>query len=210
MTSPTDHLVFATDNLKEGIEQIEEMLSVPAVMGGRHPDMGTCNAHVAVGPQCYIEIIAPDPEQPDFQGARPFGIGQHKAARLVTWAARRNDLSQFVQSVRAKGIHLSDPLSMSRITPEGKTLTWKLSFQPESGQEDISVLPFFIDWGGTEHPASRCDKGATLLKLNLKHPEPEKVANIAKVLELDAIVSSGAMPKITAHIMCPRGEVVLS
>jgi Glyoxalase-like domain len=209
MPSPTDHLVFATTDLKDGIAQIEELLSVPAVMGGRHPDMGTCNAHVALGHECYIEIIAPDPEQPDYQGVRPFGIGHHKSAQLVTWAARRNNLSQFVQSVRASGVLLGEPFSMSRITQEGETISWELSFQPESNQDDIHVLPFFIDWGSTAHPASRCKKGATLLMLDLEHPESEKIARTAEVLELDTNVCRGALPKIIAHIRCPRGEVVL-
>ncbi|WP_165954412.1 VOC family protein [Seongchinamella unica] len=210
MPSPTDHLVFATRDLNEGIEQIEDLLSVSAVFGGRHPDMGTCNAHIALGPSCYIEIIAPDPERPDFQGLRPFGIGQHETSRLVAWAARREDLRHFVHSVRVAGCHLSEPISMSRITPEGETVSWELSFQAESHQDEVNVLPFFIDWGNTAHPASRCKQGATLLALNLEHPEPERVANAAEVLELDVKVGSGALPKISAHISCPRGEVIFS
>lgn len=210
MSSPTDHLVFATKDLKEGIEQIEDLLSLPATLGGRHPDMGTCNAHVALGPYCYIEIIAPDPARPEFDGERPFGIGQHKTSQLVAWAARRENLKQFIGSVRNKGCHLSEPLSMSRITPEGETIGWELSFQAESDQDAVNVLPFFIDWGCTAHPASRCKQEATLLSLNLEHPQPDELANTAEVLELDVLVGLGASPKITAQIRCPRGEVMLS
>jgi len=85
-----------------------------------------------------------------------------------------------------------------------------LSFQPESDQDDIHVLPFFFDWGSTEHPASRCKKGATLLNLNLEHPESDRIARFAEVLKLDTNVCSGALPKITAHISCPRGDLLLS
>jgi len=85
-----------------------------------------------------------------------------------------------------------------------------LSSQPESDQDDIHVLPFFLDWGSTEHPASRCKKGATLLNLNLEHPGSDKIARIAEISELDTDVCSGALPKIAAHIRCPRGDVLLS
>ena len=71
-------------------------------------------------------------------------------------------------------------------------------------------MPFFIDWGSTQHPASRCMQGGTLQMLHLEHPESERIANIAQILELDARVGSGAQPKIIAHIDCPRGEVELS
>ncbi|KAA1193999.1 VOC family protein [Pseudohalioglobus sediminis] len=210
MSSPTDHLVFATNDLKEGIEQIEDLLALPATIGGRHPDMGTCNAHVALGPYCYIEIIAPDPERPDFEGVRPFGIGQHETSQLVAWAARREKLTQFVESVRARGCHLSEPFPMSRITPEGETIGWELSFQAEADQDGVNVLPFFIDWGSTAHPASRCKQGATLLAVKLEHPEPEELAKTAEVLELDVVVGLGSSPRIIAQISSPRGEVMLS
>jgi len=97
MSTPLDHLVFATKELQEGIDQIEALLGISAVSGGSHPGLGTCNAHVALGPKCYLEIIGPDPDQPDFEGTRPFGIDTIDSAKLMGWAARREGLSQFVQ-----------------------------------------------------------------------------------------------------------------
>jgi len=209
MTSPVDHLVFATKNVTDGIAQIEELLGLPAVSGGSHPGLGTCNALVALGTQCYLEIIGPDPEQPDFQGTRPFGIDGLEASKLMSWCARRERLSNFIQSVRAEDVDLSNVIPMSRVTPQGETLNWELSFLTQSEPDQAAVLPFFIAWGKTPHPSSQCVESGQLLKLELQHPTPEKVSRSVEILELEVSVCEGIQPGLRAYIQCPRGEVEL-
>src|SRR5262245_26246914 len=85
-----DHLVYATPDLKLGIDRTEELFGVRATPGGQHPGSGTRNALVALGPSAYLEIIGPDPEQSKPSNPRRFGIDDLKAPRLVTWAARES------------------------------------------------------------------------------------------------------------------------
>jgi hypothetical protein len=207
MNSPLDHLVFATPDLQTGIEQIESLLGVPAMAGGSHPGLGTRNALLGLGPKCYLEIIGPDPDQTDFQGTRPFGIDTLEKARLVTWAARREDLKQFVQSAKARGVNLGDVIPMSRRTPEGEQLNWELTFSEDSSQG--GVIPFFIDWGTTQHPAANCPVGARITQLNLKHPQPQDITRLVEVLELEVNVIDDAQPGIQVLIQSPNGEVKL-
>ena len=83
-----DHLVYAAADLDRGIEEIEKLLGVRAAIGGRHPGRGTRNALIALGPETYLEIIAPDPDQPAPASARSFGLDAVEKSRLVTWAAK--------------------------------------------------------------------------------------------------------------------------
>ena len=91
-----DHLVYATPDLSAGVERIEALLGVRATPGGQHPGEGTRNALIALGPTSYLEILAPDPEQPKPDRPRRFGIDTLSGPRLVTWAAKGRNLTQTV------------------------------------------------------------------------------------------------------------------
>src|SRR6476620_8681534 len=91
-----DHLVYATPDLSAGVERIEALLGVRATPGGQHPGEGTRNALIALGPTSYLEILAPDPEQPKPDRSRRFGIDTLSGPRLVTWAAKGRNLTQTV------------------------------------------------------------------------------------------------------------------
>jgi hypothetical protein len=89
-----DHLVYATPDLQAGIVEIERLMGVRATEGGQHPGAGTRNALVALGEASYLEIIGPDPEQETFVRPRLFGIDGLTSSRLVTWAAKAQDLDR--------------------------------------------------------------------------------------------------------------------
>src|SRR5688500_19999478 len=106
--SRVDHLVYATPDLKRGVEEIEKLLGLRAIAGGQHPGRGTRNALIALGPTTYLEIIAPDPEQPAPKEPRPFGLDTLKQPRLVTWCASSRDLERLRGEAIRKGVHLGE------------------------------------------------------------------------------------------------------
>ena len=212
MTSPAslsriDHLVYAADDLQSGIGAIEALLGVRAVPGGRHAAWGTHNALLALGPRCYLEIIAPDPDVAAPPRPRPFGLKAGAAQRLATWVANGTDLATLQASAAAAGVVLGGVLAGERQRPDGSLLRWTLT-DPACVLGD-GVVPFFIDWGASPHPASALPQGATLVGLRAEHPEPVRVRGMLGVLGLKLAVSSGAAPALVAAIDTPRGRVEL-
>jgi hypothetical protein len=202
-----DHLVYATPDLELGIQTIEKLTGVRASAGGQHPGLGTRNALIALGPSTYLEIIGPDPEQPKPDGPRRFGIDELKAPRLLTWVAKGTELAPFVNRARANGVLLGDVISGSRKRPDGVVLSWRYT-DPNVVLED-RLVPYFIDWGTSPHPAMTAAPGLSLRALSAEHPEPERMARILKQLGLDLPVRRGAKPSLIATIDSPKGRIEL-
>jgi hypothetical protein len=202
-----DHLVYAASDLNRGVEEIEKLLGVRATPGGQHPGRGTRNALITLGPATYLEIIAPDPEQPPPKTPRPFGIDGLKQSRLVAWAAKGTDIERLRDDAVRKGVGLGEVISGSRRRTDGVLLSWRYT-DPRTVLAD-GVVPFFIDWRESPHPAQTAVKGASLIALRAEHPDAQRVQRLLRELGLELPVQAGATPALVAIIDSPRGRVEL-
>jgi hypothetical protein len=202
-----DHLVYATPDLQIGISTIEQKLGVKATPGGQHPGLGTRNALIALGPTSYLEIIGPDPDQPKPSGPRRFGIDDLKGPRIVRWVVKSSELAAVKAKADKAGVALGAVASGNRKRPDGVLLSWRYT-DPAVTVVD-GLVPFFIDWGTSPHPALTAAKGATLVELRAEHPDAPRVQKMLDQLELELKVSQGSTPAIIAAIDTPRGRVEL-
>nr|MBA2281652.1 VOC family protein [Acidimicrobiia bacterium] len=83
MPTPVDHLVHGAPTLDGALDDLERRLGVRGAFGGRHDGRGTHNAVIGLGAGAYLELIAPDPEQPAPTQPRPFGLDELDEAGLV-------------------------------------------------------------------------------------------------------------------------------
>lgn len=189
-----DHLVYATPDLEATCRDLEIRLGVRASVGGQHPGRGTHNALISIGPAAYLEIIAPDPLQPE---TRPvwFGIDQLTAPKLITWAVRIDDLETFVKEF-SPNANVGVVRSGSRKTPEGTTLSWLLT-EPQL-VHGVGLVPFLIQWNSRQHPADSAITGPRLVQLRIEYPEPELIRKQLDSLRLEVAIEQGSIPALVA------------
>ncbi|WP_375481759.1 VOC family protein [uncultured Jatrophihabitans sp.] len=197
-----DHLVLATPDLAGTVADFADRAGVTPVAGGSHTGLGTANALVGLGPDSYLEIVGPDPDQPTPDTARPFGIDELDGPRVVTWAVHPEDVDATIERARRHGYDPGDAVPMSRRTPAGEQLTWRLT--PSRG-----LVPFLIDWGATPHPASRALPTVELTTLALLHPDPAAVQASLDALQVLLLVEQGPDPVVVVVLGTPRGTLVL-
>lgn len=202
-----DHLVYGTPDLEDTVDGLARQFGVRAAPGGQHLGHGTRNALLALGPSMYLEILGPDPEQPDPDGPRWLGIDDLDAPRLITWAATASPLAEMVNQARIRGITLGGVQPARRRRPDGIDLKWQLT-DPAIMLAD-GLAPFFIDWGTGPHPADTAPAGVTLTALRAEHPEPDSINTLLEALELLLPVERGPAPALVATLECASGTVEL-
>jgi hypothetical protein len=202
-----DHLVYAATDLDRGVAEIEALLGVRAAPGGPHPGGGTRNALIALGELTYLEIIAPDPDQPAPDGPRVFGVDELRGPRLSAWAMRAADLARLRENAVREGTPLGTVRDGSRVRPDGVRLAWRFT-DPRVRIAD-GLVPFFIDWGTSPHPAASAPHAGTLVSLRAEHPEPAPVRRMLESLGIEMAVERGAAAALIATIDTPRGRVEL-
>jgi len=179
-----DHLVYATPDLEESVRLLAKLTGVRPVEGGSHADLGTRNYLLGLGELRYLEIIGPDPEQPEPERPRPFGIDELTEPRLAAWAVRAADIEARVARSRTLGYDPGPIEPLSRRTPEGEVLRWRLTYPFEP------VVPFLIDWGRTPHPARRLPV-VPLTAFTGSHPRPAEARTRLAALGVEFDIREG-------------------
>ena len=209
-----DHILLGCSDLDGGIAFVEKHMGVRAAFGGVHPGRGTRNAVLSLGersreelnPRRYLEIIAPDPQQPN--AADNYGLRKLTEPRLIGWAAHPGDLSELASRLRKGNIAFDGPNPGSRKRPDGRLLQWKtLNLQDNRD----GLLPFFIEWSAdTVHPSVDAPRGCHLARFELLTPNPEELSSTAAVMGLGVEIAKSDKPQLRATISCAGRELVLT
>lgn len=208
MRAQIDHVILGGPDLGELEAYAEEQLGVKPRPGGAHPGWGTRNSLVGLGGQCYLELVAPDPDQPEPDGPRPFRVDELREPTLVGWALRVSGLPDRVASARERGVDPGDPRAMSRTTPDGAELSWQLT--PVDTDLD-GMVPFLIDWDSTEHPSVGLE-AVQLVSVRVRHPEAVRLRGALEALHAPRgpiQVRVGEPVRMSLVISTPDGQIIL-
>ena len=207
MKPQIDHLAYAAPDLDAGMKAIEKLLGVAPVRGGQHQGLGTHNALLGLGTGVYLEIIAPDPDQPTPDRPRPFGVDTVKEPRLASWIARTSELREIVESSRQSGYDPGEIIALSRRRPDETLLSWTMAIRDDPPGDGL--VPPLIDWGETQHPSADLPHGGRFVGLRAEHPLPDDIRQIRSALQVVLDVSAGPAPALIATIETERGPIEL-
>jgi len=135
--STLDHLVVAAAGLEEGALWVEERLGVGLEAGGRHAAFGAHNRLLSLGPDCYLEVIAVDPDAPPPHRPRWFELDTAPMRErladgpaLVHWVVRVDSVDE-----------ITDPLELSRGDNR-----WVIGVPPDGRMPLGGLAPSRILW----------------------------------------------------------------
>lgn len=184
MVAQLDHITVVAPSLEVGCGYVEAALGVPPGAGRAHPGMATHNLLLALGPDTYLEVIAPDPRAAPVTRPRWFGLDHLPAgstARLAAWVASTDDIAGTAVP------ELGDVETMRR-----ETHTWQMTVRADGSVPLDGAAPLLIQRSSSRHPAAALPQsGLYLQRLRIRHPAP------AQVLALLAKIGLAARPQVT-------------
>lgn len=204
-----DHIVIGARTLEEGARYVEDLLGVKPVKGGAHPGVGTHNMLLGLGAACYLEIIAPDPAQPEPAHPRPFDLDDaslrtmlEAEPRLIAYVASTPALDAVV--ARLGPSHAGEVRSMSR-----GDLGWRMAFPPQRQDMD-NLIPPLIQWNGERAAKHIRDSGWRLASLEAEHPDIQALRESLAARGLaDAVkCRQSPHPRLIAHLRHKDGREV--
>lgn len=189
------------------VADFQMRLGARLAIGGQHPGRGTRNALLALSDSSYLEVVGPDATQTEKGISRWFEIDNLDAARLVTWAVKGTELGKLAERARDRGVHLGPVVEGRRRGSDGSYLRWQFT-DPATVVAD-GLVPFFIDWGNSPHPAASAPRGPELVSLMAEHPEPAAVMRVLSLVGVELQVVLGPRPALVATLRTKRGLVEL-
>lgn len=211
-----DHLMVVVGDLDRGVQEFADLTGVTPVRGGRHTGAGTANYLVGVhplpggvAPPPYLEILGPDPEaDPATRGLRSDLIGDASGPVLRTWLVRARDIERDVLEAAEAGYPVGEVGSLSRLTPEGDRLEWRLSRRAERAFG--GAQPGLIDWGDAKHPSEGLEPQITIESIEVEAVDEEASRGFLRALGLDVPVRPGGIDTLVARLGTPRGPITIT
>ncbi len=211
-----DHIVLATPDVQASVDEIEAAIGLRPELGGHFPGRGVYNHLLALQDDAYLEIIGPDPAQPNPDGPLPFGMDGFRDGSLLDrgahvphWCWKAGDqIEERAAAARDAGYDIGEVRPLGRVLADGTRLDWRLTrtiWPPLLG----GLVPFLIDWGDARHPSATAVGGAKLVDWYGEHPDLDAVIRAHDIMGVKLELMRGSQPALVAVIEGPNGSITL-
>ncbi len=201
-----DHLVWYNADLAEGQRFFSERMDCASAYGGEHPGEGTANAVMALGESTYLEILGRDLAQGD--AGLDLEVKALDGSGLYHWAVGGVDLGMLAERAKNAGLEGGALVPGGRMKPDGKWLGWTCFGIRNHGFG--SLVPFFIDWMESEHPAVAAPPGGRLVDFEVRTPNAAGLREVFRALGLDIRVTAAGQASVIATLESGKGRVEVS
>ena len=196
-----DHLVVTAANLGEGARWLQARLGVAPGPGGRHALMGTHNRLLSLGPDCYLEVIAPDPDAPDPRRPRWFGLDGRREPALTDWVVRADDLDAALAAA---------PDGAGEATAlERGDLRWRMGITADGRTPLGGAHPMILRWDGPGAAERLPAAGCRLVSLTVEAPEAAPLRAALPLEDPRVRIVPGPTLRLSAEIDTPDGRRTL-
>lgn len=204
MNRKIDHIVYCVSDLDKAIDNLKNLLGIRPVIGGSHLTKGTKNALLNLGNKCYLEILAIDSNNVDFEGQRWMGIDLIDGPKITRWSLKSENLKKDSEILGQISKELGKIDGGSRMTADGRLLSWQMIL-PTSSPE-IELLPFMTDWSqSSAHPTDTLEQGCSLQHIELYHPNPTELQSTLSNLDVDLKIEKAKDIRISIDVISPKG-----
>ena len=211
MQNKIDHIAIGAALLEQGQPALAQALGVSLPKGSKHTAMSTHNCVAQAGNECFLEIIAIDPDAPDPGRTRWFTLDD--AATQARLAERPRALCWVVGTDDLDGVIAKSPVALGEVVlfTRGER-SWRLTVPDDGSLPEDGLLPAFIEWSPGPHPSSGMqDLGIALQTVKLSHPDPAWLTDVLAKLGVDHLteVTEGPRKALSFALSSPNGAVVL-
>jgi Glyoxalase-like domain len=189
-----DHVLLGTANLETAMQDFEQKTGVKPVMVMSLKGCGTVSARLAFENCCFLEIVAPDPKQPDCTSALKERLAQlpddGKTMVPLGYAVRHKKALD-MQKERFEPMGFTCDNVTMVASDRMKLWKWDMVFlEGAAAGNDGGLVPFFVNWGDAHHAAGRLPILGTIDAVNVRAPVDSKIHQLLNGVS-DINVSSG-------------------
>jgi hypothetical protein len=201
-----DHIVLASPDFDEAMKEFESMTGITPSIVGSIRGLGIKTARVGLDNKTYIEILAPDPQKPGPLGAQ---LSQLEEGSLVPYhfAVRSSDLVEMKNDTVPNELGWDpDHIVMRLPAPDGTMAKWEMLFM--YGHFMGGCIPYYVDWGGCNHPIATIPQVGTMKSFVVRAPGGTKAHELLKNVK-DVTMEDGE-PSLTFSFGSPEGTITFS